>query len=528
MRIRSRYWQSRYLGYALAALLAGTAGSVWAAEAGGITAAAAANDIETLRSLVAEGGDARATQTDGTTALHWAAHFDDLEAAELLIGAGADPGAANDYGAMPLTMACTNTNAAMVDLLLEAGANPNAGGPSQETPLMLCARTGSAQAVRALLARGADVHARESDRGQTALMWAAAQKHAEVFSVLIEAGADIHARSNGGFMPFLFAVRSGDLETSEILLDAGADIEVVGPREMTPLVLVSASGHEELGIFLVERGANPNAVDQDGATALHYTAVMGITALNGVRYANYVDHIFRPSLDGLATALLAHGADPNVQFQSMPSLGGDSEPVGVGASPMVLAAATPDPNLMRILYDAGADPLLPTAGNLTPLMAAAGVARGQDFTEEELELALEAVRLQIEWGADVDATNDAGLTALHGAASNGADEVVRYLVEHGATMDVWDGYQQTPLSVASGMRLPWIPYGDELGEIIQPSTAALLLELGATPLDAPDYFHPPEEDSAIYRINQGQRVDGLGAAPGTGAIRTPQPGRVDE
>ncbi len=520
--------QSRFLGFALAALLTSAAGPSWAADGGSIADAAAARDDAAVRSLVAEGGDVRAPQTDGTTALHWAAHFDALEIAELLIGAGADPDAVNDYGAMPLTMACTNSNAAMVEALLAAGANPNARGLSEGTPLMLCARTGNADAVSALLASGADVNAKESDRGQTALMWAAAQKHPASIRVLIEAGADINARTNGGFAPLLFAVRAGDTESSDILLAAGADIEVVGPREMTPLVLASVSGYEALGIFLLEKGANPNARDQNGATALHYTALMGITALNGIRYANYTDHIFRPSLDELAVALLARGADPNVQFVTMPAVGGDREVVGIGASPLLLAAATPDPNMMRILVEAGADPLLATTANLTPLMVAAGLSRGQDFTVEELPIALEAVRLQVEWGADVDAANDDGLTAMHGAATNGANEIVRYLVDHGATMDVYDQYQQTPLSVATGMRLPWIPYGEELGEIIQHSTAALLVELGATPLDAPDYFDPPGDDSAGFRINQGQRFDAQGAALIDGTLRTPQPGRVDE
>nr|TFG54749.1 MAG: ankyrin repeat domain-containing protein [Hyphomicrobiales bacterium] len=521
--------RSRYLSFALAALLVGTAGAARAATDGqSIADAAQAHDKAAIRSLLSVGGDARGTQTDGTTALHWAAHLDDLELAALLIGAGADPSATNDYGATPLTLACTNGDANMVDALLAAGANPNAKGPSEETPLMLCARTGNAEAVSALLAKGADVHARDADRGQTALMCAAAQNHPEILRVLIAAGADIHARSTGGFSPLLFAVRSGGLESTEILLDAGADIEEAGPRGMTPLVLASVSGHEALGVFLLDKGANPDAQDDDGATALHYSALSGITAMNGVRYANYVDHIFRPSLIELVKSLLAHGADPNIRLINTPSLGGDQEPAGDGATPFVLAAATPDPEMMRLLVEAGADPLLATTANLTPLMAAAGVGRGQDYTEKELERALLAVRLEVEWGADVNAANDDGLTAMHGAASNGADEVVRYLVAQGANMDVWDKYQQTPLSVASGMRLPWIPYGDELGEIIQPSTAALLLELGATPLDTPEYFHPPEEDSAVYRINQGQRYDGVGAGPGAGAIRTPQPGRVDQ
>ena len=89
--------------------------------------------------------------------------------------------------------------------------------------------------------------------------------------------------------------------------------------------------------------------------------------------------------------------------------------------------------------------------------------------------------------------------------------VVQFLAQKGAKLDVRDKYQQTPLSVATGIRLPWIPYGDELGEIIQPSTAELLLKLGATPVDAPGYFKPPAEGSEAFQFNQSQRYGGEAA-----------------
>jgi hypothetical protein len=138
-------------------------------------------------------------------------------------------------------------------------------------------------------------------------------------------------------------------------------------------------------------------------------------------------------------------------------------------------------------------------------MLAAGVSRGQDFTDEDKRTSLDAVRIAVELGSDVNAANADGLTAMHGAAANGADGVVQFLVEKGAKLDVRDKYQQTPLSIATGERLPWIPDGDELGEIIQPSTRDLLLKLGATPLNTPGYFKPPSEDSDAYRINRGVR-----------------------
>ena len=422
--------------------------------------------------------------------------------------AGATVNARNDYGATPLSLACANGNAAMAGRLLTAGASPNTALPSGETVLMRCARTGSAEAVKSLLARGADVNATDHEQGQTALMWAVAQAHPAAAQALIEGGADVHARSKGGFTPLLFAARAGDVDSARVLLAAGANVNETAPNGMTALVLASASGREALAIFLLEKGAAPNAADADGATALHYAVVRGITPLNGVVFANYVSHFYRPNMVELVKALLAHGADPNVQLVKTPRLAGRSSNNVPGATPFLLAAAGADPTVMRVLVAGGADPRLATKGNLTPLMAAAGVSRAQDFTDEEKRSAMVTVRLAVELGADVNAVNEAGLTALHGAASNGADDIVRFLAERGAKLDARDKYQQTPLSIASGMRLPWIPYGEELGEIIRQSTADLLLKLGATPLNTPGYFAAVEGSDA-FRFNQSQRYEGV-------------------
>jgi len=473
-----------------------------------IVDAAEKQDMAAVRTLLEEGFDANSTKPDGSTALHWAAHWDDVATAEVLINEGANVNIANEYGATPLSLACTNGNPAMVAALLDAGANTNTAAPSGETPLMRCARTGSAEAVKALLSHGAEANAKDNELGQTALMWAVAQKHPEAAQALIEGGADVHAHSSGGFSPLLFAARVGDTKSAELLLAAGANVNEVGPQGMTPVVLASASGQEDVGILLLGKGADANAKDEYGATALHYAVTKGITSLNGVRYANYVSYLFRPSEPHLVEALLKHGANPNVQLEKAPPFGGGGSPATVGATPFLLAAASPDVNVMRLLSAAGADPKITSKTGLTPLMVAAGAARGQDLSEDEKAIALEGVKLAIELGGDVNAANEDGLTALHGAAANGADNVVQFLVSKGARLNARDKYQQTPLSIAAGERLPWIPYGEELGEIIQPSTRDLLLKLGATPLNTPGYFKPPSEDSEAYRINRGVR--GLG------------------
>jgi len=278
-----------------------------------------------------------------------------------------------------------------------------------------------------------------------------------------------------------------------------------GTGTMTPLLMAAASGHEALAQFLLEKGADPNAKDDYGATALHYSMTQGIGHLNGVAHANYQAYVFRPNLVGLLKALLARGADPNVRLVKGPPVGGYGSANTVGATPFLLAAVTGDVLSMRMLQEKGADPRVGTKGNLTSLMVAAGVGRAQDLTEEEKKVAFDAVKMAVEMGNDVNAQTEDGLAALHGAALNGADDIVSYLASKGANLDIKDKYQQTPLTIASGNRLPWVPKGEELGEILRPPTRDLLLKLGAKPLDTPGYFTAVTE-SYEYQMNQSQRA----------------------
>ena len=445
-------------------------------------------DKEAARSLLKQQADVNTPQPDGATALAWAAHWDDLETAELLIRAGANVNAANDYGVTPLSLACTNRSAAMVKKLLEAGANPNL--PllrTGEIPLMTCARTGNVNAVKSLVAHGADVNAKETRRGQTVLMWAVAEKHLEVARALIEHGADVHARSKGGFTPLLFAARQGSVDLARILLAAGAIVNEAAPEDGSVLVVAAASSHEALSLFLLENGADPNAADSFGITALHYAVQKGLSDISFVTYTSYL--LPPPNMPELVKALLAAGANPNARIvKDYPphtrAPFRQTTPMSiVGGTPFFLAAAAGDASLIRVLAAGGADPLMATKENTTPLMVAAGMGRPQDFLEGEERSALEAVKLAVELGADVNAANVEGQTALHAAAFTGVNTMVQFLVDKGAEVDAKDKTGQTPWSIAEAIS----PVINRQGELrLHKSTANLLLKLGATPLTASD------------------------------------------
>lgn len=458
-----------------------------------IVDAAQNQDMGLVRTLLVRGVDANSTQPDGATALHWAVRWNDIATAEVLIGEGANVNAVNRGGESPLSLACANGNSTMVQALLDARAAANSADASGDTPLMRCVRSGRVDAVKVLLAAGAQVNAKDKQHGRTALMWAVAEKRPDMVQALIEGDADIHARSNEGLDALMLAARFGDVMSTELLVGAGANVNEKGPQGMTALLLAAFDGQQEVGLFLIEKGADPNARDDYGATALHYGLIKGIGVLNGVHYSDDVAELFRPSEIALVEALLKHGANPNVQLEKAPALGGAGSPALVGATPYLLAAASHDVTVMQMLVDAGADPKIRTLTGLTPLMVAAGAGRAQDLSEDEKQAALAAVQLAVELGADIAAVDEDGLTALHAAAAKGADAVVQFLITKGAKIDVRDKYQRTPLSIAAGERLPWIPDGQRLSDMTQPSTRDLLLKLGATPLDTPGYFVPPSD-----------------------------------
>jgi uncharacterized protein len=468
-----------------AALLAG----------GPLIEAVKSGDTETVRALVAARTDVNAAEVDGTTALHWAAHFDNLAAADLLIRAGARVTARNRYGVTPLWLACINGSAAMVEKLLAAGADPNTTMSEGDTALMTAARTGVAGAVKALLSRGADVNARENWKGQTALMWAAADDNLAAVEALIEAGADVQARTKyaprplartggigrdaernsdvtkqAGFTALHFAVRAGATEVVKRLLASGATVRDVTSDGTGVLVLAIASTHYELARFLLQQGADPNAAGQ-GWTPLHQIAYTR-RPNTGVNNPGLVP---REKLDSLtlASELLTHGADPNVPATKNP----DTVNVGrkrlteVGATSFWVAAQTLDLPLMKLLVEHGADPLRPNSTGDTPLLAASGlvIEKPGESPGTPAEVAA-AIKFCLDHGADATTVDDEGNTALHGIAVWGSNDAVQMLVAAGARLDVKNKKGQTPWRIAEGAVF-------EDAVLAQPQTAALLRRL---------------------------------------------------
>ena len=419
-------------------------------------------DREAVRALMKPGVDVNAPDGDGSTALHWASYRDDLESTDLLIRAGANVNAANALGATPLWIASENKNAAIVRSLLAAGGNPNAALVSGETVLMMASRSGNPEIVEQLIAKGANVNVRGT-RGQTALMWGVSQKHSDVTKVLLARGADVHARSeswsqvmavpphvwrpynraipHGNSTALWFAARVGDLASARMLVAAGANVNDEDAWGVSATTLAAHSGFGDVVEFLLQNGADPNA-SKAGFTALHAA-------------------ILRRD-EKSVSALAARGADANARLGVWTPTRRSSDdfhfhPAWVGTTPLWLAARFSEAGLMRVLVKHGADPLfvqkaeyrisggptgtMPRAESTTILLAAMGMGAGTAFLQptdrrQREAQTLEAVKVAVELGVDVNAANLDGRTALDAARTLRFETVAAYLQEKGATPGV--------------------------------------------------------------------------------------------
>jgi ankyrin repeat protein len=503
---------ARAAALATGAVLASLGAGALAAE---LVDAARRDDRAGVLEQLKRGADPKERAPDGTSALHWAVYHDDVELVARLLDAGAEPNAANDYGATPLGEAAVQANTAVIERLLAAGADPSLAGKDGETPLMVLARSGNVAAARLLIERGADVNAKEAWRDQTALIWAAAQKQPAMVELLLEHGADPNARSKpndwdrqvsaerrrqyrpfGGLTALMYAAREGCVECARALVEGGADIDLAGSRNITPLIMALENMHFDTAAYLLEAGAAVDVWDWWGRTPL-YMAV----DLNTLPRGGRPDRLSTDATPAIALVerILERGANPNAQLKQLPPYrergadrGCDALLV-TGATPLLRAAKTFDTAAMKILIAHGARLDLPNASGVTPLMAAAGYGsiecdiRGYGpgiphyLTSDVEQKSIEALEVLVEAGADVNAVTTGGQrgkgpgqTALFGAAFWGWNDVVTFLVEHGAKIDAKDAQGRTAVDAAMGRA-----GGHERGASIQvfKDTAELLEKL---------------------------------------------------
>ncbi|KAK3268434.1 hypothetical protein CYMTET_23064 [Cymbomonas tetramitiformis] len=335
-----------------------------------------------------------------------------VEMVRELVEKSAEVDTEDGKGRTALTVALAFGQEAAARALLEAGAGVNAG--TGQRPLHGAAEGGMVEMLRELVDKGADVDA-EDGEGHTALTVALAGGQEAAARALLEAGAGVNAGT--GRRPLHAAAERGTVELVRELLEKSAEVDAEDREGRTALTVALAFGQEAAARALLEAGAGVNA--GTGRRPLHAAAERGTV-----------------ELEAAARALLEAGAGVNA---------------GTGRRPLHAAAEKGMVEMVRDLVDKGAEVDAEDGEGHTALTQA--LAGGKEA----------AARALLEAGAGVDAGT--GQRPLHAAAMKGTVEMVRELVEKGAEVDAEDREGCTALTVA-------LAFGQE-------AAARALLEAGA-------------------------------------------------
>ncbi|MFN8059691.1 MAG: ankyrin repeat domain-containing protein [Vicinamibacterales bacterium] len=499
-------------------------GDVNAAQGDGMTAlhwAAMHGQLELARMLLSAGANHRATtRLGGYTPLHLASQSGQASVVQALLEGGAAVNVLTQTGATALMFAARSGSVDVTTLLLDRGADVNAKEPVHgQTALMVAAGTDRADVVSLLMKRGADSSATSAvldlvklaeptDDERPRRGDGAGATRADVAGLTRPFRYNELIGAQGGLSALHFAARQGSAGALHALLQAGADVNLASTSDRaTPLLVAIINGHFDLAADLLAGGADPNMASDAGATPLY--AVLNVQWAPKAAYPQPRAYLqqHHSYLDVMQT-LLDKGADPNPRLNRKIWYSGynfDQSSVDeIGATPFWRAAYASDVDAMRMLVAHGADPTIPTVKpvarrdpevvggarvedvsgvppvpvggpGVTPLQAAAGVGYGFGFAGNSHHFApggmMAAVRYLVdELGADVNAVDHDGNTAVHHAASRGDNEMIEFLVSKGADVTRVNRAGQTTVDMANGPVQRVQPF---------PETIALLEKLGA-------------------------------------------------
>ena len=417
--------------------------------------AAERGDLETVRALLRQGADANTAQSDGMTALHWAASNNDVEIARTLLYAGATVRAATRMGGYtPLHLASRAGHPEVASALLEAGADPDAFTTTGVTAMHFAADADAPGVVLALVAHGGDVNAPDGFSRRTPLMFAAVRGAGAALQALLDAGADpALVTALKDYEALDQSLRAEQRQRARVRAAAEEPEEEEEQPEAPGQGRQPAPGQPRNPAQPAPAGATPSETPADSAaqpapeppikalsSAQQIGKQGGFTALH---------YAVREGHRSTAALLLDGGADL------------DQPTAGDQTSPMLVAVINGNYDLARDLLERGADPNLVSDDGAGPLFATLNIEwslrtwypQPQAFRQQETSY-LELLRLLLDAGADPNQQTTTHIWyAAYNAGRMGVDftgvtpfwraayavdvTAMRLLVEYGADPNIW-------------------------------------------------------------------------------------------
>ncbi len=477
-----------------------------------LMAAASAGNPDALKTLIEHGANVNAKEgVHGQTALMFAAALGRDQAIHLLTSYGADPGITTKTEKLPKPARMFDDGSAEKKEPAAKTAKAGASAADQKAGLeALASATGFKSAEYAASTNAGPGDIKEMVEKLSAKVDAIEKKlpggakgatgdgNGSMFGIIRERGTT----DMGGMTALLYAARDGHIFAAKALLEGGADINQVSVSEKTsPLVMAVMNGHYDLGKMLVDFGADPNLANNQGLTAL-YATIDVQWAPKGWFPSPITTEEKTPYLE-LMKSLLADGANPNARLGKklwFRSFGDHSWVDPSGATAFWRAAQSSDVDAMHLLVSYNADPDIPTFGGTTALEAASGIGWGYHYSMNLPDSWMAAVKYCIQLGANVNAVDDKGYTALHGAAYIGNEEMIKYLMDHGADVKAVAKDKNTVADMANGPTRFGIPH---------PEIVALLEQLGSA------NSHNCRSDQCLVQPKQDPKKPTAPTAPTT-------------
>ena len=348
--------------------------------------------------------------------LHAASFDENKQDVQFLLDAGTDVNHVSSAGHTPLHIAVTKSNIDLVVLLLDHNVNINSVTIDGRTPLHIAVDNDDEDIIQKLLAHNANPRLKDAP-GNTSLHLAVKLKQ-ETRS-FVKQGISYMS-------PYPTSYHTCSVQTVEAIIEHGADVNAMNSRGQTALWFACVDGQNSFVKILLDRAAEPNIADKCDDSCLH-------AAIRGQCDTETIQKI------------VDHGAHVNTVNKN-------------GATPLLLACSAAQPGAVTLLLKAKADPNIADNDGDACLHAAAAADCSKETLQEVIECGadvnavnkrgrtalllncfyrqMDSVKILLKAGADPTIADEEGFSCIHAAIDGQCStDILQALIHHGAHID---------------------------------------------------------------------------------------------